>query len=125
MWRNNMNLLTSELLKLAAKKKPAGTATKRDPAKWEAAKRQAKAKMGGKHSARAMQLATQIYKKKGGTYKGKKPTAKNNKLKKWTKQKWQWSGERKKKSSYDPRFVASVLERTKKQVRAYTFQLSP
>ena len=113
MWRNNMNLLTSELLKLAAKKKPAGTATKRDPAKWEAAKRQAKAKMGGKHSARAMQLATQIYKKKGGTYKGKKPTAKTNKLKKWTKQKWRWSGERKKKSSYDPNFVGNIIERTK------------
>ena len=46
-----------------------------------------------------MQLATKYYKQDGGGYKGKKPTAKNNKLKKWTKQKWQWSGERKKKSS--------------------------
>ena len=33
------------------------TATKRDPKKWAAAKARAKAKMGGKHSARAMQLA--------------------------------------------------------------------
>lgn len=65
-----------------------GTAIKRDPAKWEAAKRQAKAKMGGKHSARAMQLAVQIYKKKGGTYAGKKPGASTNKMRKWTKQKW-------------------------------------
>ena len=65
-----------------------GTAVKRDPAKWEAAKRQAKAKMGGKHSARAMQLAVQIYKKSGGTYKGKKPSASTNKMRKWTKQKW-------------------------------------
>jgi hypothetical protein len=65
-----------------------GVATKRDPAKWAAAKSQAKAKMGGKHSARAMQLATQIYKKKGGTYEGKKPSAENNKMKKWTKEDW-------------------------------------
>ena len=82
-----------------AKEKSKGTATKKDPKKWEAAKAEAKRKMGGKHSARAMQLATQIYKKKGGKYKGKKPTAKNNKLKKWTKQDWQWSGEHRKKSA--------------------------
>ena len=40
----------------------AGTATKRDPKKWAAAKSRAKAKMGGKHSARAMQLAVKYYK---------------------------------------------------------------
>jgi hypothetical protein len=74
------------------KKQAAATATKTDPAKWEAAKREAKSKMGGKHSARAMQLATQIYKKKGGGYSGSKPTSKNNSLKKWAKQKWNWSG---------------------------------
>ena len=95
-----MSNLVSELLKLAEKKKkPSGTATKTNPAKWEAAKRKAKAKMGGKHSARAMQLATKYYKEDGGGYKGKKPSASNNKLKKWTKQDWQWSGERKKESS--------------------------
>jgi hypothetical protein len=32
-----------------------------------------------------MQLATQIYKKKGGGYSGKKPSAKTNKLKKSSK----------------------------------------
>ena len=68
--------------------KHAQVAVKRDPAKWARAKAQAKAKMGGKHSARAMQLATQIYKKSGGTYAGKKPSASSNKLKKWGKQKW-------------------------------------
>ena len=73
-------------------KESAATATKTDPAKWEAAKREAKSKMGGKHSARAMQLATQIYKKKGGGYSGAKPTSQNNSLKKWTKQKWGYSG---------------------------------
>jgi len=61
-------------------------ATKRDPAKWARAKARAKAKMGGKHSARAMQLAVKYYKDAGGTYKGKKK--KSNKLSKWTKQKW-------------------------------------
>ena len=74
------------------------TATKTDPAKWEAAKREAKSKMGGKHSARAMQLATQIYKKKGGGYSGSKPSSKNS-LKKWQKEDWQPnpSGKRPKK----------------------------
>ncbi len=62
-----------------------GVATKKDPAKWAAAKSRAKAKMGGKHSARAMQLATKYYKDGGGKYEGKKPSAKNNKMKKWTK----------------------------------------
>lgn len=62
------------------------TSVKKDPAKWERAKAQAKAKMGGKHSARAMQLAVSIYKKSGGTYSGKKSSS--NSLSKWTKQKW-------------------------------------
>ena len=65
-----------------------GIAKKRDPEKWQRAKARAKAKMGGKHSARAMQLATKYYKDSGGTYEGKKPSAKNNKMKKWTQEKW-------------------------------------
>ena len=36
------------------------TATKLDPEKWARAKAKAIAKMGGKHSARAMQLAVSI-----------------------------------------------------------------
>ena len=63
-----------------------GTATKRDPKKWAAAKAKAKRKMGGKHSARAMQLAVKYYKDSGGSYSGKKKST--NKLSKWTKQKW-------------------------------------
>ena len=74
-------------------------ATKTNPELWERCKRDAKARMGGKHSARAMQLATQLYKKRGGGYSGKKPSAKNNSLKKWGKQKWQWSGGEKKKTA--------------------------
>ena len=62
------------------------TAVKRDPKKWAAAKARAKAKMGGKHSARAMQLAVKYYKDSGGSYSGTKK--KSNKLSKWSKQKW-------------------------------------
>ena len=73
-------------------KKTAGTATKTNPALWEKSKQQAKSKMGGKHSARAMQLATKIYKSKGGGYSGAKPSSKTNSLKKWSKQDWGYSG---------------------------------
>jgi hypothetical protein len=67
----------------------AETATKADPEKWEQAKRDAVASMGGKHSARAMQQAVRLYKERGGEYKGKKPSSSDNSLKKWTKQEWQ------------------------------------
>ena len=61
------------------------TAKKKNPELWEKAKAQAKAKMGGKHSARAMQLAVSLYKKAGGGYSGAK---KATSLSKWTKQNW-------------------------------------
>lgn len=54
---------------------------------WEKAKSEAKAKMGGKHSARAMQLAGKIYKDKGGSYSGEKTEAQKS-LTKWTKEEW-------------------------------------
>jgi len=62
-------------------------AVKKDPAKWEAAKKRAVSKMGGKWSARAAQLATKYYKDSGGSYAGKK--SQKNSLQKWTKEKWQ------------------------------------
>ena len=61
-------------------------ATKKDPAKWAKAKADAKAKMGGKHSARAMQEAARLYKERGGGYSGAKSSS--NKLSKWTKEDW-------------------------------------
>ena len=72
------------------------TAKKRDPAKWARAKAKAKRKMGGKHSARAMQLAVKYYKDMGGRYSGKKSSS--NKLSKWSKQKWDYvsKGDKKK-----------------------------
>ena len=72
-----------------AKVSEAGIATKTNPELWSRAKSEAKARMGGKHSARAMQLATKIYKDRGGDYAGKKPSASQNKMRKWTKQDWQ------------------------------------
>ena len=66
-----------------------GTAPKTDPGLWERMKAKATAKMGGKHSARAMQLATKLYKDEGGGYTGKKPSAATNSMVKWTKQEWQ------------------------------------
>ena len=87
------------------------TATKKDPAKWERAKARAKAKMGGKHSARAMQLAVKYYKDMGGSYSGPElcryqlavkyykdmggsysGPKKKTSLSKWSKQKWKYSG---------------------------------
>ena len=64
----------------------AEVAKKTDPAKWERAKADAKAKMGGKHSARAMQEATRLYKERGGGYSGAKSS--ENKLAKWTREDW-------------------------------------
>lgn len=60
-------------------------AKKRNPELWEKAKAQAKAKMGGKHSARAMQLAVSLYKKAGGSFIGPK---RSTSLTKWTQQNW-------------------------------------
>lgn len=54
---------------------------------WEQSKAQAKAKMGGKHSARAMQLAGKIYREKGGGYTGEKTKAQKS-MSKWTKEDW-------------------------------------
>lgn len=54
---------------------------------WSRAKAEAKAKMGGKHSARAMQLAGKIYKSKGGGYTGEKTSAQKS-MSKWSREDW-------------------------------------
>jgi len=99
------------------KKKTPGTATKTNPKLWEAAKAEAKRRMGNKHSARAMQLAVQIYKKKGGGYRGSKPTAKSNKLKRWTKEDWGTSSGKKSegKRRYLPRKAWAALSAGEKK----------
>jgi len=43
--------------------------------------------MGGKHSARAMQLAAKLYRDRGGKYTGGKDASQKS-MTKWTKQKW-------------------------------------
>jgi len=58
-----------------------------NPRIWERAKTKAKARMGGKHSARAMQLAAKYYKDMGGKYTGDKDTGQKS-MTKWTKQDW-------------------------------------
>ncbi len=94
------------------------TAKKRDPAKWARAKAKAKAKMGGKHSARAMQLAVKYYKQMGGRYSGKKSS--KNKLTKWSKQKWDYvtKGDekkpKKKRGRYLPESVRKSLSASQK-----------
>ena len=87
-----MQAMSPEAREILGYAKGGEVAEKTNPSLWAQAKSEAKGRMGGKHSARAMQLATQIYKKRGGGYKGKKPSAKSNSLKKWGKQKWKWSG---------------------------------
>ena len=52
---------------------------------WSRAKAEAKAKMGGKHSARAMQLAGRIYKNKGRKYSGEK-TSDQKSMSNWSKE---------------------------------------
>lgn len=54
---------------------------------WSRAKAEAKAKMGGKHSARAMQLAGRIYKSRGGGYTGEKTSAQKS-MSKWSREDW-------------------------------------
>ena len=89
------------------------TAKKRDPKKWAAAKAKAKRKMGGKHSARAMQLAVKYYKDAGGTYKGKKKPSKN-KLSKWSKQDWGYvsKGDEKKPKSKCGRYLPKSVRKS-------------
>ena len=83
-------------------------AQKTNPALWEKAKAEAKAKMGGKHSARAMQAAVAIYKKKGGGYKGEKSS--DNKLTKWTKEDWGTKSGKKSKDSGERYLPKKAIE---------------
>ena len=96
------------------------TANKLDPKKWARAKARAKAKMGGKHSARAMQLAVKYYKDMGGRYKGNKSSS--NKLSTWSKQDWGYVNKvdekkpKSKRSRYLPKKVRKSLTAAQKRV---------
>lgn len=67
------------------------TAKRTDPELWEECKKKAVAKMDGKFSARAMQLAVKMYKDAGGEYIG--PKSHDNDLAKWTREDWDYVGE--------------------------------
>lgn len=58
-----------------------------DPMMWEMAKREAVRRLGGRHSARAMQLAGHIYRAAGGGYSGAQTGAQRS-LAKWTRERW-------------------------------------
>lgn len=58
-----------------------------NPKAWEKAKKDAIQKLGGRFSARAMQLAGKLYRERGGGYCGKR-TAAQRKLTKWTREDW-------------------------------------
>lgn len=71
-------------------KKKKVTTKRTNPELWKKivvkVKKGSKGGRPGQWSARKSQLAVKLYKEKGGGYKGKK--SKNNKLTKWTRQKW-------------------------------------
>lgn len=58
-----------------------------DPLLWEHAKREAVRRLGGRHSARAMQLAGRLYREAGGGYRGPRTTAQRS-LARWTTEAW-------------------------------------
>lgn len=86
------------------------TAVKADPELWEKVKKRIQAgDKGGKPgqwSARKAQLAVALYKKLGGKYIGKKD--KDNSLKKWTEEDWDYVG-KPKKSRYLPKKAREAL----------------
>lgn len=86
------------------------TATRLDASLWESCKKEAVYKMG-KFSARAMQYAVALYKKRGGRYSGKKNS--KNSLVLWTKEDWGYVGEEK-HSRYLPKRARESLTRGEK-----------
>jgi len=83
-----------------------------NPALWEQSKKIALEKQGGKWSARVAQMAVRIYKEKGGGYKGAKSSS--NPLVKWSKEKWDYAGE-KDKSRYLPEKVRKAMSSSLKK----------
>jgi hypothetical protein len=82
---------------------------------WEQSKAEAVARMGGRFSARAMQLAVRIYKSRGGGYAlPKKPPARSNALRRWTEEDWGYAG-RAGESRYLPRAVRDRLTPSEKR----------
>jgi hypothetical protein len=85
-------------------------AVRLNPELWEQCKQEAVYKMG-KFSARAMQYAVALYKKRGGTYAGSKSP--KNSLVLWTKEDWGYVSEPQ-RSRYLPRKARERLTRGEK-----------
>jgi hypothetical protein len=98
----------------SAAKRKTGQVQRSHPALWEKSKRDAVARMGGKFSARAMQLAVRLYKSRGGGYKGKKPETRTNALRRWTAEDWGYVG-KPGESRYLPRAVRERLTPSEKR----------
>jgi hypothetical protein len=112
----------------ARRPKKKASAARTHPALWEACKRAAVRKMDGVFSARAMQLAVQLYKRAGGGYRTRKPAARDNALRRWTAEDWGYAG-RAGASRYLPRAVRERLtpserRRTNRTKRAAAGQWS-
>lgn len=58
-----------------------------NPSLWEKSKERAVARLGGRFSARAMQLAARLYREAGGRYCGAKTEAQRS-MTKWTREDW-------------------------------------
>ena len=58
-----------------------------NPKLWEESKKKAIKKLGGRFSARAMQLAGKMYRDAGGKYCGKR-TKSQKSMSKWTAEDW-------------------------------------
>lgn len=59
-----------------------------DKTLWEKVKQEIKNKYNKRWNAFYSGLAVQEYKRRGGKYKGKEPTEKQNELKRWYAEKW-------------------------------------
>lgn len=102
-------------------RKNSNSTIRTNPKLWEEVKRKVlRGSKGGpanKWSARKAQLSVLEYKKRGGSYKGKKSP--RNSLIKWTREKWDYispSGRRSKRGRYLPEKVRRSLSPREKRV---------
>lgn len=93
-----------------------------NPELWEASKKEAIKKMGGLHSARAMQLAAKIYKDKGGKYSGPK-TKEQKSITKWANQDWRTKSGKPSKETGERYLPAKVIKKLTSEEYSSTSKL--
>jgi len=88
------------------------TATRTNERMWQSIKRSvlkgSKGGLPGKWSARKAQIATRMYKSRGGKYKGRRSP--QNSLTRWSKQQWRYSSARNSKQKRG-RYLPSVVHK--------------